>query len=57
MAPFGLPASLRNDYLACTVMERGETLVKILVSHWKSNVRLGWVVVSSLPGILGRFAL
>ena len=49
MSPFRLPASLRNDYLACTVMERGETLVKILVSHWKSNVRLGWVVVSSLP--------
>ncbi len=57
MSPFRLPASLRNDYLACTVMERGETLVKILVSHWKSNVRLGWVVVSSLPGIPGSFDL
>ena len=28
MSPFRLPASLRNDYLACTVMEHGETLVK-----------------------------
>ena len=52
MSPFRLLASLQRQLLTYTVMEHGEALVNILVSHWKieCRARVGtrWVVVSSL---------